>query len=326
MEWYLTPPGLIRGAFLRRTVGLMAGRGCPYRCIFCGSNAMFGRSVRLRSVENVMGEIHEMVQRHAIDGFYFYDDTFTIRPDYVLEFCQALRRDGLRLKWGCQAAVNTVRRDVLEQMKASGCVQVDLGVESGSPSVLKTLKKGTTPERVRRAFTLIREVGIRAMATFVVGSPGESLDDIEQTRQLARAIRPDYVRFFYLTPFPGSELYQQAVENQWIDPDVEFLPEWQIRQSDNPVMTIHFTKRELQAIRARLQNGFFWRNYLTMLRDWPFALLMLGVLTKHPRRPVRELGRTLRTRRLDNLVELALDLYRNAKAKELTKRRLSGVS
>jgi hypothetical protein len=160
------------------------------------------------------------------------------------------------------------------------------------------------------------------MATFIVGNPGETMEDIEKTRQLAHAISPDYVTFFYLTPFPGSELYRMGFENQWFDRDLEFSPQWQIRQADDPVMTITFTKEQLRGIRASFHNEFLFSNYLTGLRDtWQFALLAGFVLLRHPTRLLQELHRTIRTRRIDTIVELALELYRIENAKEIERKR-----
>jgi radical SAM superfamily enzyme YgiQ (UPF0313 family) len=155
MDWYLTPPGLVRGAFLWGTLGILASRGCPYSCIFCGSNNKFGRKVRRRSVENVVGEIEQLIQRYSMDGYFFYDGTFTLDIKYVMSFCEALKGRKINLKWGCQVRVNTVSEEMIKAMKETGCIQVDIGMESGSERILKSLKKGTTPEMIQWAFDMI---------------------------------------------------------------------------------------------------------------------------------------------------------------------------
>lgn len=311
MEWYLTPPGLVRGALLKRSAGLLAARGCSYECIYCGSNNIFGRRVRKRSVQNVVGEIEFLIKKYSIDGYYFYDDTFTIDKNYVLEFCRMLKERRITLKWGCQIRVNTVWEDVLKEMRETGCMQVDIGVESGSDNVLKNLKKGTNVETVKKAFKMIRKSGIRTLATFTLGNPGETKEDIELTRKLAGEISPDYVRFFYLTPFPGSELYDDALRNNWIDRDVKFSQAWQIRQADDPVMSINFTRKELRKIRADLQNNFLLGNYCSLIRDnWRFAFIMIGVILRHPVRAFKEIIRVFRTGRIDYIIEAILEWYR----------------
>jgi len=323
MEWYLTPPGLVRGEFLKRTLGLFASRGCPYNCIFCGSNNIFGRRVRRRSVANVIEELKLLIKQYDIDGYFFYDDTFTLDPKWVMDFCKALREERIFLKWGCQVRVNTVSEEMLRSIQEAGCMQIDVGVESGSEKVLKNLKKGTTTEMIKRAFDLIHKTGIRALATFVVGSPGETMEDVEMTLKLAKEISPDYVRFFYLTPFPGSELYDMAKENRWFDSSIEFSADWDIMASDYSIMQINFTREELKKIRARLQNAFLISNYRKLLiREWKFAAIMFFTLTKHPIRFLKEVFRIIHTRRIDDIIDFALRLYRIDKAKEIEKGRI----
>lgn len=319
IEWYLTPPGLIRGAFLRRTIGILASRGCPYKCIFCASNNIFGRTVRRRSVNNVVDEIESLIKTYGIDGYYFYDDTFTIDKKYTLRFCEELKKRNIYLKWGCQVRVDTISEDILETMEETGCSQVDIGVESGSDKILRNLKKGTDVETIRKAFNMIHKSKIRALATFTVGNPGETVEDIKMTKRLAKEISPDHVKFFYLTPFPGSELYQTGLKNNWFDKDTEFSMDWQIRQADYPVMTINFTKEELKKIRSKLQNSFLISNYWSIIRDhWKLTLLMLFVLIKHPLRFIKEIIRIFRTGRIDYLIETTLEIYRIDKARKLS--------
>lgn len=320
MEWYLTPPGLVRGAFLKRTLGLLATRGCPYQCIYCGSHTIFGRSIRRRSVHNILEEVEHLINTYNIDGFYFYDDTFTVDRNYVSEFCQGLKKRGINLKWGCQIRANTVWKSLSEEMRDAGCIQVDIGVESGSDKVLKNLKKGTTVAVIKDAFKTVKKAGIRTMATFIVGSPGETSEDIKMTRRLAKEISPDYTKFFYLTPFPGSELYGDALENSWLDRNIGFSEAWQIRQVDNPIMAINFSREELRKIRADLQNSFFFKNHLSLLRDnWQFSILILGVLLRHPIKAIKEIFRVFKTGRIDYMLESLLEWYRVDKAAALKK-------
>lgn len=309
---YLTPPGNIRGFYLKRATTMIASRGCPYNCIFCGSNVIFGRTVRRRSVDNVMEEVHELKNKYNIDGLWFLDDTFTLDPAWVMELCQRFIDEHVDVTWGCQVRVNTVGEELLIKMKEAGCVQVDIGVESGSLRVLKAMKKGTTPEKIEEAFTLIRKVGMRTLATFMLGNPEETHEDIEKTYQLIGRIKPNYVAFAFTTPFPGTELNKMAVENGWIPKEYNFSAEWAVRDAELPVMEVNFSKKELQAIRSRLQNKYLVQNFISYLKQPIFLMKVFVAVMRYPGRVYNGTVRCIRTRRFEFLLEGILSAYRES--------------
>jgi Fe-S oxidoreductase len=124
-ERYLSPPGLIRGWASARHASVLASRGCRYRCTFCASHLQLGRVFRVRSVDDVLAELDELVARWAIRGVYWVDDIFTGDKPWVRAFCKALARRPYRLEWACQSRVESVDRRTLELMRDAGCVQVD---------------------------------------------------------------------------------------------------------------------------------------------------------------------------------------------------------
>ncbi|MBI2267168.1 MAG: B12-binding domain-containing radical SAM protein [Armatimonadetes bacterium] len=203
---YLTPPGLIRGYATERLTTMVTSRGCPYSCIYCGSWQIFGRKVRRRSVENVISEIRSTVVQFGIKGLYFCDDIFVTDKDWVIGLSRRMREEGFRIEWACQTRVDTVSDEVLSEMKKAGCVQIDFGVESGSDRILKVLRKGVLSAQVEEAFRLVHKNGIRACATFMLGNPEETKEDMEQTLRLAKKIKPDYAIFYYTTPYPRTVL------------------------------------------------------------------------------------------------------------------------
>lgn len=313
-ERYLIPPGPFRGTYCKRAATIISSRGCPYRCIFCGSSTlMFGFKTRRRSVQNVIEEIDYLYNRYHIDGLYFLDDTFTLSPSWVEEFCESFKSRNYRIKWGGQARVNTVNFRLLKKMKEAGCCQVDYGVESGSDKVLKILKKGTNVEMIKEAFRISHLVGLRPTATFMIGNPGEEMEDIEKTLKIAKAIRPHHVKFLYLTPFPGTEIFNMAKKNRWFDPEIDYSTQWSIRQTELPLMEINFTRYELSRIRANLQNRFLLKNYWHYIINLPFSLRIFMLILSHPKELIYNLKRVIKTKRLDNILEFSLALYRKEK-------------
>ncbi|UCE73454.1 MAG: B12-binding domain-containing radical SAM protein [Methanomassiliicoccales archaeon] len=313
-EWYLIPPGPIRGIWLKRATTLITSRGCPYSCIYCGSNLIFGRKVRRRSIENVIAEIEELKEKYNIDGMWFLDDTFTLNKKWVVDFCNNLRKNKIELVWGCQARANTIQEDVLIEMKKAGCAQLDVGVESGSERILKVLQKKTNPKMIEDAFSMAKKVGLRTMASFMLGNPEETMDDINKTLELAKKIDPDFTLFFFTTPFPGTKLNEMAIENKWIKD--EDYSKWLVKQTDSPIMEINFTAEELIEIRSTLQNEFVFKNYISTLRNPSYILNFLLLLTRYPRGIVKGAGKAIKSKRVDDIIYSILEEYRSRKRTE----------
>mgnify|MGYP003586434312 CR=1 FL=1 len=254
---YLCPPGGIRGRWFNSgTPMIMTGRGCPFNCTFCCSKAMFPKKIRRRSVASVIREIRRLHDEFRVDSVYFFDDTFTAPPSWALEFCETLLKEPYRMTWGCQVRADLFNAEIARALKKAGCVQVDIGVESGSPKVLKALKKGERLEQIESTFRLCHEAGLAPMATFLVGCPEEAREDVAMTKALLRKIRPSFSEFFFLIPYPGTELFTQAVQHGWLK-DRSYEGRGMV---DRPVMEIHFSMDEQRQIRREYFRLVSWWN------------------------------------------------------------------
>lgn len=305
---YLRPPGLIRGWASSGIASMLASRGCPFRCTYCGSFRQLGRDVRIRSVDNVIAELDHLVAVDNIKGMYWVDDVFTHDRAWTLAFCEALANRPYRLSWGCQSRVSAVDEELLIAMKRAGCVQIDFGVESGSKQVLRSMHKGIEPMQVEEAFSLTRRLGIRTGASFILGSPGESEQDIEATAALADRIRPDWTVFFYSTPYPGTDLWTKVRHSPEAASWPPYGEQWNNRITRDPFPGSLVSGEALVAWRSRLQNRHFRRNYLRT-RNLPFILRLARTL---PRPEVRGAiaQAALGTGRLDDVVEAAFASWR----------------
>ncbi len=307
-EQYLRPPGNIRGLIKRRATSIYTGRGCPFACTFCSSHQLFGRKIRQRSVDHVMAEVTELANKYHIDGLWFLDDTLLENPEWTARLCHEFRRAGFKFEWGCQGHVRRVNRELLSEMKASGCVQLEFGVESGSPRILRVLRKGTVPEDVVAAFRMCRQVGMRTLANFMIGNVGETAEDIDLSFELARRIRPSHVVVTFTTPMPGSELFRYAQEHSLLQAP-EYGEEWTIRQTERPFLPLSLPPEEMIRHRARFDNQFFLRNHLGYLRDPLFLADVAWRMVKSPGRYWRGLVQAARVRRPSHLIETIWEEY-----------------
>ena len=301
-ERYLSAPGLIRGRASARHASVMAGRGCRYRCTFCASHLQLGRDLRMRSIDDVLSELDHLVETWRIRGVYFVDDIFTGDKPWVRAFCAALQARPYTLEWGCQSRVESVDEELLRCMKRAGCVQVDFGVESGSKQVLRAMKKGTTWRRVVEAFDLAHAVGLRTGASFILGSPGEARDDLEDTLALAARIDSDWTVFFFSTPYPGTELWSQLKEAGTVATLPAYGVEWNNRQNKAPFRLSELPPEHLSECRKRAQNRHFRRNYLSA-RNLGFALRLARRAATRPSLVTDALRLLAEGGRIDDAVE-----------------------
>ena len=279
-EKYLVPPGILRGFYFEHSTAIITSRGCPYHCIYCGSHLIFGRKIRRRSVDNVIGEIEHLVREYNVKALYFLDDIFTLDSRWVTEFCRQLQERKISISWGCQTRVSMISEELLYTMKGVGCVLIEFGVESGSEKVLEILKRKTPIKAIFKAFNLVRKTGLRSSAFFMLGNPGETLKDINQTFKVAKKIKADWTSFGFTIPLPGTELDRMAQENSWYDRDWNFIEaaDYEFK----PPMEINFTKEELVAIRNRIRNYFIIRNHLLGHIKYRAIYRMLLILLKKP--------------------------------------------
>lgn len=186
---------------------LVTSRGCPYRCAYC-SKPVFGTGFRAQSPVKVIDEIAYLKDRFGVKEIAFYDDSFTLVKERVLGITEKIINSGMKISWTCETRVNLVDKELLLNMKRAGCYAIAYGVESASPEIIETLRKGTTLEQVEKAVNETREVGIQVIGYFMLGSPGETPDTIRKTIDFARNLKVDFAQFSITTPFPSTELFE----------------------------------------------------------------------------------------------------------------------
>ncbi len=197
---------------------VLASRGCPFNCIYCRQPIMWRRVVRSRSAVSMFSEL-EYVKRIGVENVAFHSDTFTIRKDIVLDLCKLIIENGLRIRWICNSRVDTVDEEMLSYMKRAGCWMIAYGIESGSDIILRNAKKGgeATVEKASRTVKMTKKAGIQVWGYFIIGLPGETWETIDQTIRLSKSLPLDFVNFAVGAPYPGTEFYEMALENGWLE-------------------------------------------------------------------------------------------------------------
>ncbi|MGB5925571.1 MAG: radical SAM protein [Dehalococcoidia bacterium] len=192
---------------------VITSRGCPYSCIFCSGHRMFGPRVRFRSPGLVVDEIERLQHDFGLAKINIVDDTFTLNHDHTRAVCEEMLRRNLKLRWSVFARVDRISEDLAQLMNRAGCEWVLFGVESADEGILKTIRKGFTPDEVRRGVKIAAEAGINVFNSFILGLPGESWETAHKSLAFGDELYQKYgakYGFHMLSPLPGTEIYERA--------------------------------------------------------------------------------------------------------------------
>ncbi len=192
---------------------LVTSRGCPYVCTYCQPTLrqLFGKKVRRRSVDDVLGELVHIKENYGLNAFMFEDDTFIIHRPWVHEFSERLKAMKLGLRWGCNVRADLATRDLLQPMAEAGLVQINVGIESGTQRILDQIyDKRITLQQIQQAVDTAKRLGLKVGGYFMLGAPTETEQEIERTIGFAARLPIDEAAFNITTPLPGTHLWEQT--------------------------------------------------------------------------------------------------------------------
>jgi radical SAM superfamily enzyme YgiQ (UPF0313 family) len=205
---------LVYGENGRTRIGhMLTFRGCPFHCASCPA-LVFGQSpVREHSPERLGRELDLLIERFRVCHIVFYDETFTLNRERVLRVCELLRTRSRRVSWSCFTRPQFVDTELLGEMAAAGCKEVFFGVGSGSDRLLEILDTDVDLSQVRNAVAWTQQQGIQATVSFSLGIPTETAVESWRTVRYAWSLHADRTLFQFCYPFPGSKLYEIAIEH-----------------------------------------------------------------------------------------------------------------
>ena len=270
-----------------RLVYVFTTRGCPFKCIFC-QKELTGRGFRVRSTELIVDEVEHIVKAYNPGVILFVDEILTLRKKRIHEMCDEILRRGVKFEWIANTRADCVDYPLLKHMHRAGCRRIYYGWESGSQRMLDVLKKDLTPEQIVEAARMTRRAGIWAKVYLIVGSPGETAEDIEETEKILRLAGPDLVRVSVFNPLIGTESWDGYLANI----DVEDLRENYVSSNRSAYKHEHFTQLELEELRKNMVRTYERWYYGYGQRSWRFMERVLYYL-ENPLFGRKRLGRAL---------------------------------
>jgi anaerobic magnesium-protoporphyrin IX monomethyl ester cyclase len=257
----------LRGVIRKPWAAMMTSRGCPYNCVFCSIHIVMGKKWRGRSPENVVDEIEQLVRTYRIEQVDFNDDNMTLDKKRMENICDLIVKRGLDIEWYTPNGVraDTLDKNLLTKMSASGCKKLRIAPESGVQRVVdQIIKKKQNLKKVEEAVVLSKKLGIRIGCFFVIGLIGETSEDIEESIKYAYKLRQlgaEIFHFSIATPLYGTELYEQAKRGGFLRDN---FSDEALSAAEPLIETPEFTADDLRKLcaKANLVNQMLTRDKL----------------------------------------------------------------
>lgn len=241
--------------------------GCPFRCTYCPIHAMYGGkpNIRFRNPEKVIEEVDFLVKNYSIKNFKIVDELFALRREHVDKICELLIERNYGLNIWAYGRVDTANEAMLRKMKQAGINWVAYGFESASETIRQGVSKKFSQEKITRAIEMTHAAGINIIANVMFGLPGDRLETMQQTLEMAKEFNFEWLNAYITMPYPGSQLYEEAVKEgvklpeKWVD--------WgQYSEQLMPLPTKYLSGKEVLEFRDKAFEEYFSRpEYLKMI-------------------------------------------------------------
>lgn len=231
-------------------VRMVTTRGCPFGCSFCQVEIISGAKVRARDPEDVVNELEYLKKRYGIKSVIFDEDNILMAKGYAKRLFELMIERKLELKWIATAfALFLITDELLDLMKRSGCVCLNVAIESGNKRVLKEIVKKPIKDldAVPGIIQKIKSYGINVFANFIIGFPGETWDEIRQTVKFAEDSGADYVKIYACVPLYKTPIYHLAIQMGALECDDKFPKvDWRYAQ----IKSDEWTPKDISILRA----------------------------------------------------------------------------
>jgi radical SAM superfamily enzyme YgiQ (UPF0313 family) len=237
---------------------MISSRGCPYACSYC-DRSVYSSGFRFNSPEYILEHVAMLNRDYGIRHVFFYDDLFTFDRKRVAEFCELKAKKGIKVSYNCIARLEHVDAELLALLKSSGCWQVNFGIESGDPKILKKHRKFYGLDEVGQKLLMVKKAGMRVKGLFMVGLPGEDEAAIRRTIDYALSLPLDEINVTKFTPFPGAPVYKN-IRNLG-----EFDENWALMNCLNTVFVpTGMTREQVDGLYDEFIRRFYHRRRITL--------------------------------------------------------------
>lgn len=184
-------------------------RGCPYTCKWC-STAVYGQSYRRRSPQKVVDELKALKEKYKVEAIWFVDDVFTVSHKWLKEFSELMQKEKVNLPFECISRADRMNEEVIQDLKKAGCFRIWIGAESGSQKIIDAMDRRVEVEKVRESILSAKKVGIETGTFIMLGYPGETIQDINETIDHLSISKPDHFTITLTYPIKGTSLYNEV--------------------------------------------------------------------------------------------------------------------
>jgi len=245
---------------------LYTSLGCPFHCSFCCINSLFGKNtIRYRSVDNVIDELDFLVNTYGVKNIKLIDEMFAMNEKRVIEMCDKIIERGYGLNIWAYARVNTVTQRMIAKMKQAGINWLAYGFESGSKRVIESVRKGYKIDQVMKIVDMTYNEGMYICSNFIFGLPEDDYDSMQETLALMMDINAEWANIYCAMAYPGSELYDQAVKNNWPLPET-WQDYSQYSPKSLPLPTKYLSSGQVLSFRDYAFDAYYKNpRYLSMM-------------------------------------------------------------
>lgn len=190
---------------------ILVGRGCPFKCGFCFKQPS-DKKFRVRDFKKVIDEMEFCIKEYKVREIMILDDTFTIKKEFVENFCNEIITRGIKIKWEATTRIDVIDKKLLSLMQQAGCIRLRYGIESANPEILKIMNKQIDLTKAKEVMKWTKQAGIETFAYFIIGYYSETAKMVEQTIKFAKELNPDMVMFLKAGALPNTDLFNYAVK------------------------------------------------------------------------------------------------------------------
>ena len=221
---------------------IQISRGCPFNRFYDLKSSITGFNIRLRSIDNIINEIQEYIEKYNINNFLFQTENFNFDKEWAMNFCKRILESKIKITWETSLFPNNIDEDLIKTMRQAGCKLINFDIESGSQDILNNIDKNLTINTILNVIKIIKKYKIKIFNSFLIGLPWETEKTLKETVDFISKSKIDYFNFNLAIPYPGTRFFAYALFNKLIGPPLDYS-----NASEYPIMKTHeLTKEQLQ--------------------------------------------------------------------------------